>query len=68
MSLLDPCRSGTHPWRELSRTNQGYDVERVVRWCPTCGSVVIDAEIDNRTDPGHYLKLTAPEAAKRFPV
>jgi len=58
------CRNGTHPWVELARTSDGYDVERVVRWCGMCGSVVIDAEIDGRIDPGHYMRIRVPAVVK----
>ena len=36
----------------------------VVRWCRTCGAVVVDVDVDNRTSPGHIRKITWPEIAR----
>lgn len=38
--------------------------ETVVRWCPTCGAVVIDVDIDGRTNPGAIMKMKFPESAR----
>ena len=61
---LNNCRKGNHRLTEISRTSLGYDEERVVRWCPTCGAIVIDLEVDNRLFPGHYMKMKIPKITK----
>jgi hypothetical protein len=35
--------------------------ETVVRWCPTCGAVVIDTDFDGRTNPGAIMKMKFPK-------
>lgn len=32
----------------------------VIRWCSRCGSVVIDRDVDGRTNPGAILKMREP--------
>lgn len=39
------------------------DEEVVVRWCPDCGAVVVDKDIDGRTMPGKVRALQAPKLA-----
>lgn len=39
------------------------DEETVVRWCPDCGAVVVDKDIDGRTFAGNVRKLQAPKLA-----
>lgn len=33
----------------------------VVRWCRKCGAIVVDLDFDNRTKPGHYMKMRIPQ-------
>lgn len=48
---------------EVLRASAGYDVDAVARWCPTCGAIVVDGELDNRTYPGKYMKMRGPKSA-----
>ncbi len=36
-------------------------VEKVVRWCKVCGAVVIDRDIDGRTQPGGITAMQHPK-------
>ena len=61
---LDKCKKGNHPLIEISSILLGYDEEKIVRWCPNCGAIVIDLEVDNRLFPGHYMKMKIPKITK----
>ena len=39
------------------------DEEVVVRWCPDCGAVVVDKDIDGKTFAGKIRRLQAPKLA-----
>jgi len=39
---------------------------RVVRWCKVCGAVVVDIDVDNRTQPGAVMKMKFPEFLKEI--
>ena len=51
MRLSEKCLQGLHPLKTIY-VDSGSMVDHVVRWCPECGSVVIDADCDGRTYPG----------------
>jgi hypothetical protein len=63
--MYTKCKEGKHPLREVSRTSDGF-VDRVVRWCPKCGAIVIDMESDGRTYPGRYLAMQLSDAGKKI--
>ena len=58
--MYEKCKEGLHPLKEISRRCDGY-VDRVVRWCPDCGAIVVDMECDGRVYPGHYSKMKLPK-------
>lgn len=60
------CKNGLHPFIRISSTTVGVDEEKVVRWCPECGAIVIDHDIDIRIMPGYYKKLTYPNITKKY--
>jgi hypothetical protein len=37
------------------------DHARVVRWCTDCGAVVVDIDVDGRTNPGGKMKMKFPK-------
>lgn len=37
-----------------------YDTTEVVRWCKVCGAVVIDVDMDGRTNPGGVRPMLFP--------
>lgn len=57
------CQNGKHPLKEISRTSDGF-TDKVIRWCPTCGALVIDMESDGRVYPGRYQKMQLPKLCK----
>lgn len=54
--LNERCLHGLHPLKEIYRTNRGFEDE-VVRWCPECGAIVVDCDLDNRIYPGRVMKM-----------
>ena len=54
--LHEKCLRGLHPLKEIYRDTDGF-VDIVVRWCPECGAVVIDWDLDNRTYPGIVMEM-----------
>lgn len=61
---LDKCKKGNHPLIEISSILLGYGEEKIVRWCPKCGAIVVDLEVDGRLYPGYYKKMVIPEITK----
>lgn len=35
--------------------------DKVVRWCPSCGAVVVDEDYDGRVRPGAYIPMLFPK-------
>ena len=54
---MEECRKGNHPLVEIQSAWMGYGEWQVVRWCPECGSVVVDIDVDNRTMAGRIMKM-----------
>ena len=55
------CCEGNHPFEKVYATNNGYDEIIVVRWCPICGSVVVDIDKDGRTYAGNVRPFKSPQ-------
>lgn len=56
------CKSDNHKLIEIMRDDySSFGEERVVRWCRVCGAVVVDIDIDGRTDPGGVMKMQLPK-------
>lgn len=64
MSDIEKCKTGQHPFIVISKTEASL-AYKVVRWCPECGAIVVDADYDNRTNAGYYRELQYPEIVKR---
>ena len=64
----DGCHAdpGNHQWEVIYRTGGAFDTDHVVRWCPLCGSVVIDVETDNRVQPWRVMKIRSPLIANEM--
>lgn len=43
--------------------HEGAASSRVIRWCPNCGAVVVDEDIDGVTKKGAYTKMMFPKLA-----
>lgn len=61
--MYEKCKDGLHPLKEITRIIDGF-VDKVIRWCPDCGAIVIDMECDGRVYPGHYRRLVLPRVIK----
>lgn len=61
--MYENCKNGKHPLIEMSRTSDGF-TDKVVRWCPQCGAIVIDMDSDGRTYPGRYMKMQLSKLCK----
>lgn len=61
----EECKAGIHPL--VTIYSDGGDKESTeVRWCPTCGSVVVDEDFDGRTNPGALLPMRRPKILKEI--
>ena len=62
LELISECEKGNHKLIEIYRVLYDCigDVDAVVRWCEICGAIVVDAEFDNRTQPGRIMKMKGP--------
>jgi hypothetical protein len=58
MSCQSKC-----PLVEISRSSNGGFEDIVTRWCPECGAVVVDADMDNRTQPGAFMRMRFPKCS-----
>ncbi|OGN11951.1 MAG: hypothetical protein A3C69_02710 [Candidatus Yanofskybacteria bacterium RIFCSPHIGHO2_02_FULL_43_12] len=57
------CKNGKHTLVKIYES--GGDMESdVVRWCIVCGSITVDTDYDDRTDPGAVLKMKSPLITK----
>lgn len=61
--MYENCKEGKHPLKEIMRTSDGF-VDKVVRWCPDCGAVVVDMDSDGRVYPGRFMKMKLPVLCK----
>jgi hypothetical protein len=55
--------SHNHPLETLREFDYNDCESAVVRWCPTCGAVVIDTDYDGRTKPGDVMPMRFPKLA-----
>ena len=62
-SMYKECTEGRHPLVEVYRADNGYEDE-VVRWCPSCGAIVVDVDYDGRVYAGRIMKMRLPKLAK----
>lgn len=61
---MEECKKGNHPLVEITSSWLGYGGYEVVRWCPVCGSVVVDTDVDGRTMAGNVMKMRVPRIAR----
>lgn len=55
------CDKKNHPLIEVFRAGSDEGIQSVVRWCPDCGAVVVDDEIDGRVHAGEVMKMRFPK-------
>ena len=56
MKLNEKCLQGLHPLKTIYTDSDGF-VDTVVRWCPECGAIVIDNDVDGRVYPGKVMSM-----------
>lgn len=56
------CNGKNHPLKEIFRAGFEDDVQSVVRWCPDCGAVVVDGELDGRVRSGAVMPMLFPSS------
>ena len=56
MRLNEKCLQGLHPLKTIYTDSDGF-VDVVIRWCPECGAIVIDNDVDGRVYPGKVLPM-----------
>lgn len=66
MCNFTECKKGLHPFIVIASIPIEIDEEKVVRWCPQCGAIVVDHDIDGRTMPGYYKKMIYPNITKKY--
>jgi CheY-like chemotaxis protein len=63
---LADCKKGDHDLKVIVQESCLNAAGYVVRWCKICGSVVVDAECDNRVYPGRVMKMIGPGLYQEF--
>ena len=57
----EKCRTGQHPFEAIFSTGPEQE-KTVIRWCPICGTAVIDIDCDERTmQPGGAMIARRPK-------
>jgi len=65
LELISECEKGNHKLVEIYRSRHAMGgADDVVRWCEVCGSIVVDIDFDNRTNPGQVMKLKGSNIGK----
>lgn len=64
LELLSECQKGNHKLEEIHQSRYVIGADVVVRWCKVCGSVVVDIDYDNRTNPGQAMKMRGSTITK----
>ena len=59
------CDLRNHPLVEIFRAGPDDGIQSVVRWCPDCGAVVVDGEIDGRVAAGRVMPMQHAKIALR---
>lgn len=62
---FDGCKKGLHPFKVVANFEWGSEA-KVVRWCPECGAVVVDLDLNYGTYSGFYKKLQYPNITKKY--
>ncbi len=60
------CDKVNHKLKIIYAVRGCYGESEVVRWCSDCGGVVVDVDIDNRTNPGFIRKMELPKEINKI--
>lgn len=63
--MFENCLKGNHKLVTIYSDPHSFGETRVVRWCEICGSIIVDIDVDYRTQPGAVMKMKSPEIVKR---
>jgi len=55
------CIEGNHKLIVIDSNTQDGMSSEVIRWCQSCGAIVIDRESDGRLSPGYVMKMRFPK-------
>lgn len=55
---MDDCLEGEHTLIEIY-VDGSDDSAAVVRWCESCGAIVVDHDFDGRTNAGEFMHMRA---------
>ncbi len=58
----EKCRKGLHPFEKILSAKNcwcGIEIE-VARWCPICGTVAVDIDVDSHTFAGRVMPARRP--------
>ncbi len=60
------CDGRNHPLIDIYHSEESYGEREVVRWCPDCGGIVVDVDVDGRAAhlPGGIMKMRFPTQDK----
>jgi hypothetical protein len=66
-SIIFNCKVGLHSLETIFKVPyENNDSYAAVRHCSYCGAVVVDLDVDNRTQPGKVVKMKLPTIATRI--
>ncbi|MBI2062430.1 MAG: hypothetical protein HYT64_01940 [Candidatus Yanofskybacteria bacterium] len=67
IKFRDGCHAdpGNHPWIVVYSDFEPFDTDFFVYWCPLCGSVVVDAEVDGRLMT-KVFEIKSPQIASKM--
>jgi valyl-tRNA synthetase len=66
-TFQEKCRTGLHPFDRIMDGPSVLAQTPIVNWCPICGTVSVDLEVDGRVSPGYFLKARRPKILERRP-
>ena len=58
------CLDGRHPLIPIYSASKP-DIIHTVRWCPICGSVLIDTDYKEVINSGQIMSMKKPDISKR---
>ena len=59
------CKSGNHSLVPILSSGS-WSHDEVARWCKECGAVVVDVDVDGRTNPGGVMKMRFPKTLTKM--
>lgn len=58
---MEDCIKGNHDLETITILTHWDGSSQVVRWCKSCGGIVIDTDVDGRTFPGQTMPIKFPK-------